>query len=240
MLAGLTLGVTMLVVVGGTAFFERTVPPDHQRIVGVALGDWDTTTRIPRRALKCIQPDPARLDETCTATIDGSILTIGVEYRDGARFRRCEATYGPTTTTCWPVWFTVTGPLIYASIPAVRPGQPHETVQWLGRGTVQRVQIPHLEIAEASLQMMRQQHPFANYYERDWTTLIQRAALVAALLTATFVLLLSGRRPPGLAGPRSLAATVRSIAVAASCAGAVFGLSYVALIVQAMRAGLVD
>jgi hypothetical protein len=56
-----------------------------------------------------VRADPTRPDESCTATIDGSVLRIDVEYDENRlRFRRCQASYGPTTA-CWPIMFALTG-----------------------------------------------------------------------------------------------------------------------------------
>jgi hypothetical protein len=242
MFAGLVLAPAVLVVALVTALFEPAILAYRQGIVGVALGARDDITRVPRRAMDCTRPDPAAPAESCTVTIDGTVLRVDVEYEeDRLRFHRCEASYGPTTASCWPVWFALTGgPPIFASVPIVRPGQPHETVQWLGIGRVETFNAPHLEISEEALQTLRQRYPLTNYYERDWMGLVRTASLVAACVTASLILLLSVWRPFGPSGLQRQFDPLRRLVLAASCGGVVFCLSFVGLFFQAMRAGLVD
>lgn len=83
LLAGLSLGTVVVVALLGAAFLDRfglanrpTTP-----ISGIALGDVYNRTVIPRHALQCRAPDVSRpLFEECSIAIDGSLLTIEVEY----------------------------------------------------------------------------------------------------------------------------------------------------------------
>ncbi len=240
-LAGLVMAATVLVVQGVTALFEPVAPFDQPEIVGISLGEWGSAARIPRRALDCVKADPTRPDESCTATIDGGILRIDVEYDENRlRFRRCRASYGPTTASCWPTWYALTGgPPVYAHVPIVRPGQPHETLQWLRVSHVATYRAPHLELSEQAIQDVRRQYPITNYYEADWKNLFRIASFVALGVTASLALLIVWR-PLGRPGRQRDEASLQQLVLAASCGGAVFCLAYVGLMVQAMRAGLVD
>lgn len=64
--------------------------------------------------------------------------------------------------------------------------------------------------------------------------------LAGLVMVATVLALLIVWRPLGRPGPHSHEASLRQLVLAASCGGLVFCLAYVGLIVQAMRAGLVD
>ena len=240
-LAVLVMAATALVVQGVTAMFEPIVSFDQHEIVGVSLGEWGGVTRIPRRALTCVRPDPERPDESCAATIDGSILRIDVEYDENRlRFIRCRASYGSTTASCWPTWYALTGgPPVYAHVPIVRPRQPHETVQWLRMSHVAEYRAPHLELSEQALQGIQRQYPIGNYYEADWNRLFRIASVVALGITASLALLIVWR-PLGRSVGQESEAALRQLVLAASCGGAVFCLVYVGLMIQAMRAGLVD
>jgi len=220
------------------------MPAEPGRIVGIALGELGNDTRIPRRALDCTSPDSSPTSESCTIAIDGTVLRVDVEYGDpfGLRFLRCDAAYGPTSAACRPGWYALTGgPPIYALIPTVQPGQPHETRQWLGPGSVQTLQAPHLEVRAEALQALRQQYPFDNYYESDWMASITTAAILPALVIAALAFRLTIVRPSlrEPAVPR-LVAPLGSLAAAAICGGTVFAVSWVGLVFAAMRAGLVD
>jgi hypothetical protein len=240
-LAGLVMAATVLVVQGVTALFEPVAPFDQLGIVGVSLGEWGGATRIPRRALTCVRADSTRPDESCTAAVDGGILRIDVEYDENRlRFRRCRASYGPTTASCWPTWYALTGgPPVYAHVPIVRPGQPHETVQWLRMSHVAEYRAPHLELPEQALQDVRRQYPITNYYEADWKNLFRIASFVALGVTASLALLIVWR-PLGRSGGQRREVPLRQLVLAASCGVVVFCSVYVGQIVQAMRAGLVD
>jgi hypothetical protein len=244
LLAALTLGTTALVIFLGSAVLDQIVPAEPGRIVGIALGELGNNTRIPRRALDCTSPDSSPASESCTVAIDGTVLRVDIEYGDafGQRFRRCDAAFGFTSTACWPIWYAGAGWLrIYALIPTVQPGQPHETRQWLGPGTVRTLQAPHFEVRAEALQAVRQQYPFDNYFESDWEALITRASIVPALVIAALAFRLTIVRPSlrEPAVPR-LVAPLGSLAAAAICGGTVFAVSWVGLVFAAMRAGLVD
>jgi hypothetical protein len=244
LLAALTLGTTALVIFLGSTLLDGLMPAEPGRIVGIALGELGHDTRIPRRALDCTSPDSSPASESCTVAIDGTMLRVEVEYGDpfGQRFRRCEAAYGPTSAACRPGWYAVGGRLpIYALIPTVQPGQPHETRQWLGPGSVQTVQVPHLEVRGETLQALRQEYPFDNYYESDWEALITRVAIVPAVVIAALAFRLTIVQP-SLREPIVpwLAAPLGSLAAAAMCGGTVFSVSWIGLLFAAMGAGLVD
>jgi hypothetical protein len=243
LLAALTVGATLLVVRHGSALMDGVMPADRDRIAGISLGESGNVTRIPRRALDCATPEPGRGLEACTTLLDGQPIAIRVEYLSPRQiqFAACEASYGTTTTGCWAIIFAVTGPLVYAQVPVVRPGQPHETRQWLGPGRVQRVQAPHLELREATLQAIRAQYPLDNYLERDWVARFRASALLAALGVGVVAFVLTSlQRPLWQPGLPRLTAPVIGLVAAGGCGGGVFGVSYVALLFGAMRAGLVD
>src|SRR3712207_4516941 len=107
----LMLGAVLVAVLLSDAVLDELLPNDHERIVGIAVGDLDNTTRIPRRALNCTPSESSSMQESCSITIDGEVLRVDIEYdrRSGLQFHRCEVSYGPITTPCRATGFALGG-----------------------------------------------------------------------------------------------------------------------------------
>ena len=250
LLAGLTLGTVVLLVLLGAAFLDRlgfanrpTTP-----ISGIALGDVYNRTVIPRHALQCRDPDVSRpWIEECSIAIDGSLLTIEVEYHAPSsrrlEFMHCAATYGTTRAACRAAFYAIGGSYpLYASVPAVPPGAPHVSQHWFGPGAgVGQAVISHVEVRAEALEAFKRQYPFDNYFEADWMALIGKVSTLAAASVGVLTVLLIGSvRRRGSLDASWRATAVQCLTAAAFCGGLVFCLSYLALTLNAMGAGLVD
>jgi hypothetical protein len=243
LISTVALLVCALALLAGYATFGGYDPERIRKIVGVSMGDHGSTTRIPRRALACVETEPSRAAEVCSTTLDGAELTVNVAYAEPSslRFRACSATYRGTTSECWATWYALTGGLPrYAAIPIVGPGQPHETTQWLGIGRVDRYTEPHLEVSEEALAGIRQQYPLDNFLEREWMTVINTLALLATVTVFVLALVLTRLRlvQRWTARPRPILRSTLLPAIAWSAI--VLVVAYLGLLLQAMRAGLVD
>lgn len=104
-----------------------------QRIGGIDAGNADGYARIPRRALHCVS-DPANgVAEACETLVDGTLLTVRVEYNvPSLLFRACRISYGVTTNHCVARSANISGP-IYAGAFASDPGLTGETREAIRR-----------------------------------------------------------------------------------------------------------